>query len=413
MTEPNPAYATPASFNGATYVDKGLVAFGALPGDAKDSTGLSIGGIGSAIALKSINKGNDGIFRGEMWVQPDRGHNTVSTVDYQARRHVLSFTLDPFYDPGPLAYNTSKATFALKYEYTILYDALGRRTTGLDALTYTNNTGKIHYPIPSASDPDVTNDDEGLVVLPDGSSWVSDEYGPYIYKYSPGGDLIQTIVPPASVLPMVNGSLFFAADTTEAPTTGRFQNNGFEGLAISPDLKTLYGLLQNGVTQDADSSGDAAYTRLFAWDISGFGTPKLIHAWVLELPQTNGKGKTLASSEFHCLSEEVFVALSRDAKANGDDTSESKHKDFLLYTTNGATDIVDTNYTTGTVPVAPNQVLVSGVTPMMPTEFVDIIDETQLERFGLHNGDPFAQDLINSKWESMVSPLLLHRQSPG
>ena len=42
---------------------------------------------------------------------------------------------------------------------------------------------------------------------------------------------------------------------------------------------------------------------------------------------------------------EVFVVNSRDEKGNGNDDSDSKHKDFILYSTDGATDIVNTAYT--------------------------------------------------------------------
>jgi hypothetical protein len=61
----------------STRSPQGIVGFGFIPNDAKDSTGDTIGGIGSAIALKpgSFNAKSDGTFTGTLVVQPDRGYN--------------------------------------------------------------------------------------------------------------------------------------------------------------------------------------------------------------------------------------------------------------------------------------------------------------------------------------------------
>jgi hypothetical protein len=111
--------------------------------------------------------------------------------------------------------------------------------------------------------------------------WVSDEYGPYIYKFLPSGDLLQTIQPPPAFLPYVNGYLNFSA--IEEPTTGRSANQGFEGLTASPDGTTLYAMLQSAPLQDGGSDKTTnRYTRLLAYSVpsglvkSVFVAPKLI-----------------------------------------------------------------------------------------------------------------------------------------
>jgi hypothetical protein len=62
---------------GRTFVNKGLVGFGFIPHNARESTGDTIGGIGSAIALKPDTwKLNDnGTYLGTLIVHPDRGFN--------------------------------------------------------------------------------------------------------------------------------------------------------------------------------------------------------------------------------------------------------------------------------------------------------------------------------------------------
>jgi hypothetical protein len=56
---------------------QGLVGFGLIPSDFRESTGDTLGGIGSAIDIKhgTWSQGQDGTFSGTFVVQPDRGFN--------------------------------------------------------------------------------------------------------------------------------------------------------------------------------------------------------------------------------------------------------------------------------------------------------------------------------------------------
>jgi hypothetical protein len=47
-------------------------------------------------------------------------------------------------------------------------------------------------------------------------------------------------------------------------------------------------------------------------------------------------------------------------------------------------------------------VLDSSVTPVKYAKFIDINDNTQLNRFGLHNGEPNDTNALYEKWESMA-----------
>ena len=51
--------------------------FGQLPANAKEVTGDTLGGLGSAIALKpgSWQKLDNGSYTGTLYVHPDRGYN--------------------------------------------------------------------------------------------------------------------------------------------------------------------------------------------------------------------------------------------------------------------------------------------------------------------------------------------------
>src|SRR5206468_1189920 len=53
-------------------------------------------------------------------------------------------------------------------------------------------------------------------------------------------------------------------------------------------------------------------------------------------------------------------------------------------------------------PVAPMGVLEKGITPAMLTPFIDINDNIELNKFGLHNGEPNDRNNLSEKWEGMT-----------
>ena len=76
-------------------------------------------------------------------------------------------------------------------------------------------------------------DSEGLVALPDGTFWVSDEYGPFITHFDHNGRAMQRLSP-------FDGSL-------PAELANRVPNKGMEGLTITPDGQTLVGMMQSAL----------------------------------------------------------------------------------------------------------------------------------------------------------------------
>ena len=64
----------PTTFNGQTYINKGLVGFGAVPPSTLDSTGLTLGGLGSAAQFVPGSwrrKGKSNLYTGTLIAQPD------------------------------------------------------------------------------------------------------------------------------------------------------------------------------------------------------------------------------------------------------------------------------------------------------------------------------------------------------
>jgi hypothetical protein len=62
---------------------QGQVAFGLIPSNFKESTGDTLGGIGSAIAIQpgSFKALGNGSYTGTFIVQPDRGYNVYVSHD--------------------------------------------------------------------------------------------------------------------------------------------------------------------------------------------------------------------------------------------------------------------------------------------------------------------------------------------
>jgi hypothetical protein len=153
---------------------------------------------------------------------------------------------------------------------------------------------------------------------------MSEEYAPYIYLMSPQGKVINTIAPPAAVIPHIGGVVNFTSLVN--PDTGRTPNQGFEGLTASPSGDKLYALLQSATIQDGGASkATNRYTRLFKWDISDRNHINLVEEYVVPLPQSS-KPATYAQSEIHWLNKNQFLVLARDANGRGSDTAKADYK---------------------------------------------------------------------------------------
>lgn len=153
--------------------------------------------------------------------------NTEGTVNYINRVHKFNISLTLQLDAS--AANPSAPNVNFTYLDTILFSGPdGQPTTGLDA----TGSGGLFYDgfplLPAANwtgdgfGDDLDNgttyshisvDAEGLVINTDGTFWVSDEYGPYVWLFDGNGTIISAIRPPEAIVPKRNGSDSFSADS--------------------------------------------------------------------------------------------------------------------------------------------------------------------------------------------------------
>ncbi|MES1940263.1 hypothetical protein T5B8_08474 [Salinisphaera sp. T5B8] len=138
-------------------------------------------------------------------------------------------------------------------------------------------------------------DGEGLVALSDGTFWVSDEYGPHIVHFDADGKEIGRINP-------------FADDdrddyTLPAEFANRRANRGMEGLAITPDEKTLVGIMQSTMYNPDKGVRDLDLTRIVTINLDDGSIGQYLYK------QEKNQN---SNSELAALSATQFLVIERD-----------------------------------------------------------------------------------------------------
>jgi len=299
-----------------------------------------LGGLGSGLAWASGNT---------FLALPDRGPNAVSydsliddTVTYIPRFHTvtmdlkssnggaLPFTLTPtlrrttlFWNLSPLVYGTGEGLGVgpgAPAQNNFFQHFFSGRSDNFDA---NHNSGNSR---------DARLDSEGIRVSNDGFRvYISDEYGPYVYEF----DRLTGLRLRSFKLP---DHLFVANckpvgdDEIAGNSSGRTANKGMEGLAITPDGKTLVGIMQTALIQDTAEGGDAKNLLRIVWIDIRSGKATHEYAYLL----TTGSGV----SEIVALNNHEFFVDERDGKGRGDD-SNAKIKQIFKVDLAGAVDVMN------------------------------------------------------------------------
>lgn len=211
------------------------------------------------------------------------------------------------------------------------------------------STGETIQDLNGNTLPTSTNgyDSEGLVALKDGTFWVSDEYGPFITHFDRNGRQIGRLSPFDKSLP--------------AELAMRVPNKGMEGLTITPDGKTLVGMMQSAL-QTPDLTGKPASVttlRIVTYSLASHATHEYIY--LLTDPKTNGG----AVSEITALSNTKFVVDERDGKFE-----PNAFKQLYAIDLTGATDVGPSSTLAGATYDATKGGLLVGATPKSIDAFV-------------------------------------------
>ncbi len=233
----------------------------------------------------------------EVFGLEDRGPNVESADGFAVEPK-------PSYDPGIARFLLTEGEAELVEEIP-LKDRTGHPFSGLvNSNNPTNEKVENLKGVELAHDPD-GYDPEGLVAMPDGSFWVSDEYGPYITHFTAQGKEIQRLAPFAE--PNNPASL----DVLPAELKNRVPNRGMEGLTLTPDGKTLVGMMQSSLQQpDLPAGGNGKKdtpTRIVTYNLYTHAVHEYL--FLLDEPAT----LSTANSEITALSNNTFLIDERDS----------------------------------------------------------------------------------------------------
>lgn len=301
-----------------------------------------LGGLGSALAYADGN-----VFL----ALPDRGPNAVTfdlaidnTASYINRFHTITMDLQPNTSGTGLPYTltpTLQATTLLWSLTPLVYgngEGLGVGS-GVPPVNnflqhfFTGRSDNFDSSHNSGDANDARFDSEGLRMSNDGLSvFISDEYGPYIYQFNRlTGVRIRSFQLPASFY--VTNLSPVGATEIGGNTSGRTANKGMEGLAITPDGKTLVGIMQDPLIQDS-KAGATKLLRIVTIDIA---SGQVTHQYAYGL--TSGTGV----SEICALNQTEFLVDERDGTGreanNTDPGTVALKKQLFKINLSGAVDV--------------------------------------------------------------------------
>ncbi|WP_414514811.1 esterase-like activity of phytase family protein [Nostoc sp. PCC 9305] len=328
-----------------------LIAIGSLDGKIGDRStetsaplengiaGNLLGGLGSGLAYAGNNT-----FIGI----PDRGPNAVAynsavsdTASYINRLQTIKLKLVPseLGSALPFTLTPSLIDTTLLFSKDPLYYGSGAGLgvpSGVPALNSNNKnyfTGRSDNFNPTQISTYTNNarfDPEGVRVSNSGEQiFISDEYGPYIYEFNRNTGKRMRVFNLPSKFAVSN--LSPVSDTEiSSNTSGRVTNKGMEGLAITPNGKTLFGILQSPLLQDGGTNG--AYTRIVKIDIATGATQEYVYQ--LDNIGTAAKPKYPTVSEILAISDRQFLVDERDGKGFGDGSKAAFKKIYRIDLTN-------------------------------------------------------------------------------
>ncbi len=413
-----------AAASAAPLVNLGLVGVGRLPGDSFDQLGAGVdtlGGIYSGMWLDPATLvHSNGTIHATIYGLPDRGFGD-GLQDYHPRVQQLAFAVTPYAGPGPAAQDQIVVANTATYILTVN----GNTFTGANP-DDTNVTTHPQSLLSGIGGGKWSLDPEGIVHAPGGSWYVSDEYGPFIYRFDASGALQNALPLPEACLPKIGKAYprvnnFLTASTIATNDSGRYINRGMEGLSITPDGKTLVACLQSPLVQDGENRNPSRNVRILVYDIDPasptYEQPLAEYVHVLPLNAAEANNRHTPVSELLALSATRFLILQRDSRGLGGDPGTLLYKRIVEVDASSASNILGTGYdlekgAPGAMAL-PRSGLPSNVVAVVSRDLVDMLNATQLAKFGL-NAAPSNQNVntLSEKWEALATIPLNDPQAP-
>ncbi|WP_353168033.1 esterase-like activity of phytase family protein [Acinetobacter sp.] len=273
------------------------------------------GGYGSDVAAHPTNKR-------QFYALTDRGPNADFTDKRYGAGKVFAI---PDYVPKIGLFEVQDNGTVKLIKTINLKNPSGQDISGLPNTSALGGTGETPYDVngkvitvdPSQPYDEVNNpmklddyglDSEGIAALNDGTFWISDEYGPHIVHFDANGKEIGRINP-------------FKADQRNQWTlpnefSYRRANRGMEGLTITPDQKTLVGIMQSTMSLPNKNVNKSTLTRIVTINLE---TGKVAQYLYQQEINENSNSAIIA------LSATQFLVLERDGLFYKDTANVMKH----------------------------------------------------------------------------------------
>ena len=336
---------------------------------------------------------------------PDRGPNGEPTdvdgdgieerpfplPDYQAQ--LIRFTLD-----------RESGEFTIAEEIPLFREDGHTPITGLPNLqagepgtAYTDEEPVDLFGNPLDNDP-FGADMESIVVAPDGTFWLSDEYRPAIYHFDAHGVLIDRCLDARSLAPSDDAGSHrfipqgtaesvghpegaFGTETLPGVYAQRRANRGFEGMALNTDNRKLYAFIQSPIDNPDVSNAEAEA----ADESSDFNSRNSQVLRILEVDPATGE----ATGEYvYFLEGSPGVDKIGDAVYSGDGkfqvierdsgTDADAEKFIFEVDLTGATNILGTELSTATgedtalESMTPDDLAEMGIQPVTKTQVLNL-----------------------------------------
>ena len=213
-------------------------------------------------------------------------------------------------------------------------------------------------------------DPEGIRLAGPEAFFLSDEYGPHVLKFSLSGALQDRLAVPDRYQVAVPCKT--KKEENAKNQTGRQGNRGMEGLAISADQKTLFGLMQSPLLQDSerDAKGkpQGLNCRLIAMQVESGEAKEFLYRL------DSNKNKL---NEILHLRDQQFLVIERDGKSG----SQSRYKKIIKIDLAGASEVQ-------AIDKLPANEIPTGIQPVAKQVFIDLLDN----RFKL-SGDEMPEKI--------------------
>jgi hypothetical protein len=265
---------------------------------------------------------------------PDRGPNADETP---AGRPFLK----PDYVAEVIRFELDKASGKI----SILEKIALKRTEGstTKAITgFPNIPGVDEKPIDEAGnllpyDP-FGADLEGVVVAPDGSFWMVDEYRPSIYHFNKDGLLLHRYIPKGTAALAGQPEGTYGDETLPAEYAKRRSNRGFEAMALDAQSGILYAFIQTPLANPNRATSDNSNLIRVLGINPTTGLPVAEYLYALEKPLVRATNVDKIGDATYDPQTKSFYVIERD------DNAEPTNKKYIFqFNLSGATNLLAAN----------------------------------------------------------------------